>query len=74
MVGAVAYDIVVPAASVVTSAAAIRGMLYLRTMATRVDENEDRSERNQELLVGDPQYRSHNVVERVSRLEEEVDP
>lgn len=65
--------VVVPIASTVTAAGAVATARYARKIVATVGENEDRSTSNRELLIGDPDALDHNLVERVGRLEEEVE-
>lgn len=63
---------VVTVAATITASAAVGTLGYARSVALRVDDNEERSVENQELLIGDPDVLDHNLVERVSQLEDEI--
>lgn len=66
-------EIVVSAASTLTAAGAITTAKYARDIVSSVEENRERSIDNQELLIGEPDVLDHNLVERVSQLEDEIE-
>jgi hypothetical protein len=66
-------EIVVATGSTLTAAAAITTAKYARDIVKTVGNNEDRSKTNREVLMGDPSMLDHNLVERVSQLEDEIE-
>ncbi|QSG06474.1 hypothetical protein [Halapricum desulfuricans] len=66
-------ELVVSASASLTAAAAIGTFGYARAIAEKVDENEDRSQENREILVGNPDLVDASLVERVRELEDEVE-
>ena len=66
-------ELLVGAGSVVTASAAVGTYRRMTDLVDTVEENEQRSTTHREWIAGDPNTRDHNLFERVSQLEDEIE-
>jgi len=66
-------EIVVGSGAIITASAAVGSYRKLSALVDTVESNEDRSITHREWIAGDSNTRHHNLFERVSQLEDEVE-